>query len=63
MHCLAVASKHINNTWAIARQLLGKWVPTAMDMHATIEVLLNYNNGNCVFCVVHAEMLRAGSVK
>jgi hypothetical protein len=52
-----MAGKHINNTWAIARQLLGKWVPTATNMHATIEVLLDYNNGYGVFCVVHAEML------
>jgi hypothetical protein len=36
---------------------LGKQVPTAMDMHAMVKVLLNYNNGNGVFYVVHAEML------
>jgi hypothetical protein len=57
MRCLVTASKPINNTRAITRQLLGKRVPVAMDMHATVKVLLDYNNGNGVFYVVHAEML------
>lgn len=52
MHCLEMAGKHVNSTWAITRQLLGKWVPTATDMHA---MLLNYNTENDVFYVVHAE--------
>jgi hypothetical protein len=52
-----MAGKHINNTQAITRQLLGKWVPAAMDTHATVEVLLDYNNGNGVFYVVRAETL------
>jgi hypothetical protein len=57
MCCLVTARKHINNTWAIARQLLSKRVPAAMDKHATVKVLLDYNNENDVFYVVHAEML------
>jgi hypothetical protein len=54
---LVTASKHVSNTRAIARQLLGKRVPTAMDTRVTIEVLLDYNNGKSVFYVVYAEML------
>jgi hypothetical protein len=57
MRCLVTAGKHVNNTRAVARQLLGKRVPAAMDTHATVEVLLDYNNGNGVFYVVRAEML------
>jgi hypothetical protein len=38
-------------------QMLGKWVPTAMDTHAMVEVLLDYNNRNGVLYVVHAKML------
>jgi hypothetical protein len=52
MRCLATAGNHGNNTRAIARQLLGKQIPVA-----TVEVLLHYNNGNCVLYVVHAEMV------
>jgi hypothetical protein len=52
-----MTSKHVNNTRAIARQLLGKQVPVEMNMHATAEVLLDYKNGKGVFYVVHAEML------
>jgi hypothetical protein len=57
MRCLVTAGKHVNNTRAIARQLLGKRVPAATDIHTTVEVLLDYNNGNSVFCVVRAEIL------
>jgi hypothetical protein len=57
MHCLVSADKHISSTWAVTRQLLGKQVPTAMDMHATAKVFLDYNNENGVFCVVRAKML------
>jgi hypothetical protein len=57
MHCLVTASKHINNTVAITRQMLGKRVPVAIDMHAMVKVLFDYNNGNGVFYVVHAEMV------
>jgi hypothetical protein len=35
----------------------GKRVPAATNTHATVEVLLDYNNGNGVFYVVRAEML------
>jgi hypothetical protein len=35
----------------------GKHVPAATDTHAKVEVLLNYNDVNCVFCVIRAEML------
>jgi hypothetical protein len=52
-----MVGKHINNIWAIDRQLLGKQAPTATDTHATVKVLLDFNNGNGVFSVVHAEML------
>jgi hypothetical protein len=52
MRCFVTVGKHVNNNRAIARQLLGKRVPAA-----TVEVLLDYNNGNGVFYVVHAEML------
>jgi hypothetical protein len=57
MCCLLAAGKHVNNTWAITRQLLSKRVPAATDMHATVKVLLNYNNGNGVLYVGCAEML------
>jgi hypothetical protein len=57
MRCLVIAAKHVNNTRAIARQLLGKRVPATMDTHATVEVLLDYNNVNGVFYVVRADML------
>jgi hypothetical protein len=57
MHCLVTAGIHINDILAIARQLLGKWVPAAMDTLGTVEVLLDYNSGNGVFHVVRAENL------
>jgi hypothetical protein len=56
-HCLVTGGEHTNNTQAFARQLLSKRVPEKMDMHATVEVLLDYNNGNNVFYVVRAQML------
>jgi hypothetical protein len=34
----------------IARQQLGKQVPTATNEQATSEVFLSYNEGNGVFC-------------
>jgi hypothetical protein len=37
MRCLVKAGKHTRNTWAITRQLLNKWVPTAMNMHAAAK--------------------------
>jgi hypothetical protein len=55
MHCLVTASKHINNTQVITRQLLGKRLPVATDMHATVKVLSDYNNADGVFNVVHAD--------
>jgi hypothetical protein len=56
MRCLVTTGEHVNNTHAIARQLLGKRVPAATDV--TVEVLLDYNNGNgFFFYVVRAEML------
>jgi hypothetical protein len=57
MRCLVTAGKHVNKTWAIARQLLDKRVPAVTDTHATVEVFLDYNNVNDVFYVVRAEML------
>jgi hypothetical protein len=53
MRCFVTAGKHVNDTWAIARQLLGKRVPPATDTHATAELLLDYNNVN----VVRTEVL------
>jgi hypothetical protein len=50
--CLITAGKHVNNTRAIARQLLGKRVPAA-----TVEVLLDYNSGNGVFYTVRAYVI------
>jgi hypothetical protein len=55
MRCLVTAGKHVNNTRAIAWQLLGKRVPAAMGTHATVEILLDYNNGKGFFYVVHVE--------
>jgi hypothetical protein len=49
--------KYIDNTWATAGQLLGKWVPVTTDTYTAVEVLLDYNSDDGVFCVVHAEML------
>jgi hypothetical protein len=57
MCCFVTVSKHIRNIRAIAKQLVGKWVPAATDMHTAIKVLLGYSNGNGVFYVVHAKML------
>jgi hypothetical protein len=54
---LETVGKHVNNTRAIARQLLGKRIPAATDTHATVEVFLDYNNGNGIFYVVRAELL------
>jgi hypothetical protein len=57
MRCLVTAGKHVNNIPAITSQLLSQWVPVGMDMHATVEVLLDYDNGNGVLYEVCAEML------
>jgi hypothetical protein len=43
--------------------MIGKRVLAATDAHATVEVLLDYNNGNGVLYVVRAEILQAGSVE
>jgi hypothetical protein len=37
-----MAGKHVNNTQATAGQLFGKWVLAATDMHAMVEVVLDY---------------------
>jgi hypothetical protein len=57
MRCLVTAAKHVNNTRTIVSKLLGKQVSAATDMHATVEVLLDCNNGNGVLYVVRAEIL------
>jgi hypothetical protein len=49
MRCWVTTDKHVSNARAIARQLLGKGVQAAADTHATVEVLLDYKNGNGVF--------------
>jgi hypothetical protein len=54
---LVTGGKHVNNTRAIAGQLPGKQGSAAMDAHAMVEVLLDYNSGNGVLYVVCAEML------
>jgi hypothetical protein len=51
-----MGDKHVSNTGAIARQLLGERVPAATGTHATIDVLLDCNNVNGVFYVVRAEI-------
>jgi hypothetical protein len=61
--CLVTAGKPVSNTRAVAREVLGKRVPAASDTHATVEILLGYNSGNGVFCVVRSEMLQAGSIE
>jgi hypothetical protein len=58
--CLLTAGKHVNNPRAITRQLLGKRVPAATYMHTTVEVFLDYINGNSVFYAVRAEMYNQG---
>jgi hypothetical protein len=63
MRCLVTADKDVNNSRDIARQLLGKRVPSATDTHSKVEVLLDYNIENCVFYVVRAEMLYTLSVE
>jgi hypothetical protein len=52
-----MAGENVNNSQAIARQLLGKRSPAATDTHATVEVLLDYNNANGGCYVFRAEML------
>jgi hypothetical protein len=51
-----MVGKFVSNTRAIARQLHGKRVPATTDTYAAIALFLEYNNGNSVFYVVHAEM-------
>jgi hypothetical protein len=53
IRCLVTVTKHVNNTRAKARQLLGEQVPAAKDTHATVEVMLGYNTGKGVFRVIH----------
>jgi hypothetical protein len=50
------AGKHVNNTRVTARQLLCKRVLEATDTHATVKVLLDYNNGNGFSYVVRAKI-------
>jgi hypothetical protein len=45
-----VAMQRSREGTCISRRLLGKQVSEATNMHTTIEVVLNYNNGNGVFC-------------
>jgi hypothetical protein len=52
MRCLVTAGKHVSSSRSIARQLHGKWIPTATDRHT-----MDYNNGNGVFYMVRAEMI------
>jgi hypothetical protein len=56
IRCLVTAGKHVNNSQAIARELLSKRVPAATDTHGTAEVLLDFNNENVGFYVVRAEI-------
>lgn len=41
----------------VSEQWLSKHASTETDIHATIEVLLDYNSGNSVFDVVCTEEL------
>jgi hypothetical protein len=50
--CFVTTGKHVNNTRAITRQLLGKRFPAS-----TVEILLDYNSENGVFYVDRAEIL------
>jgi hypothetical protein len=50
MRCLVTAGKHVDNTRAIARQVPDKRVPAATDTHATVVVLLDYNNEKMFSC-------------
>jgi hypothetical protein len=61
IRCVVTAGKHVKSTWAVARQLLDERFHAETDSRATVEVLLDYNNGNDILYVVHAEMLVAGS--
>jgi hypothetical protein len=54
MRCLLTVGKHVNNTRAIARQLLGMRVPAATDMQSSVDVLLDSNKGNGVFSMLFA---------
>jgi uncharacterized Fe-S cluster-containing protein len=49
-NCLVTAGKYVDNIRATARQLLGKQVPAATNTNSAIEVLLDCNNENEVFC-------------
>jgi hypothetical protein len=62
MCCLVTAGKHVNNTQAIARQLLSKRVPEAADAHATVEALLDHNNENGAIYVIRVQLLYGGRV-
>jgi hypothetical protein len=53
---LATAGKHVSNTRAIVRKLLGKRVPASTDTQETVAVLLDYNSGTGVFYVVRVEI-------
>lgn len=53
----ATAMQQVDKQTLILMQQLNKHVPMATDMHAMIEALLDYNNGNGVFYVVCADML------
>jgi hypothetical protein len=44
MRCFVTAIKLVKNSRYIARQRLGERVPEASDTHATVDVLLDYNN-------------------
>jgi hypothetical protein len=41
----------------VSRQQLSQHNPSAIKTHETIELLLNYHNGNGIFYVVRVEML------
>jgi hypothetical protein len=60
---MVTAGKHVDNNWAIARQLLGKQSLAATDTRGTVELLFDYNKGNNVFYVVRFEMLLGWSVE
>jgi hypothetical protein len=62
MLCLVTAGKRVNDSRAIARHLVDKRVPAAPNTRTAVEVLLDYDNENDVFCVGRSEMLYATSV-
>jgi predicted secreted protein len=48
---------------SITRRRLDKHVPAAKNTQATTDLLFGYNNGNCVFYVVHSEEAQSVEIR